>query len=106
MQGPKLSASQTQSVTRGTVITLEKLRANDYFLLFWKEILTKSKQLDINEPVLGRKRKVSQRIEDCYSRSLIGFFHEKGFARQIYFDVLDLLLNAIKSRFNQEDYKR
>ena len=104
MQGPKLSASQTQSVTRGTVITLTVIY--DYFLLFWKEILTESKQLDINEPVLGRKRKVSQRIEDCYSRSLIGFFHEKGFARQIYFDVLDLLLNAIKSRFNQEDYKR
>ena len=104
MQGPKLSASQTQSVTRGTVITLTVIY--DYFLLFWKEILTESKQLDINEPVLGRKRKVSQRIEDCYSRSLIGFFHEKGFARQIYFDVLDLLLNAMKSRFNQEDYKR
>ena len=104
MQGPKLSASQTQSVTRGTVITLTVIY--DYFLLFWKEILTELKQLDINEPVLGRKRKVSQRIEDCYSRSLIGFFHEKGFARQIYFDVLDLLLNAIKSRFNQEDYKR
>ena len=104
MQGPKLSASQTQSVTRGTVITLTVIY--DYFLLFWKEILTESKQLDINELVLGRKRKVSQRIEDCYSRSLIGFFHEKGFARQIYFDVLDLLLNAIKSRFNQEDYKR
>ena len=89
MQSPKVSASQAQSITRQIVITLEKLQAHDYFLLFWKEILTESKQLDINEPVLKRKRKVSKRIEDCYSRSLIGFFHEKieGFALQIYFDL-------------------
>ena len=55
-------------------------------MLFWKVILTESKQLDIDEPVLEIKKKASRRIEDCYSRSLIGFFHEKfeGFARQIY----------------------
>ena len=40
--------------------------------------------------------------------SSIDFFHEKfdDFARQIYFEVLDLLINAIKNRFEQEDYKR
>ena len=54
------------------------------------------------------KKKVFQRIEDGYSRSSIGFFHEKqeGFARQLYFEVLDLRINAIKNRFEQEDYKR
>ena len=77
LQSPKPSASQAQSITRETAITLEKLRDDDYFLLFWKEILTESKQLDIDEPVLGRKRKASRRIEGCYSSSLIGFFHEK-----------------------------
>ena len=77
-------------------------------MLFWKEVLTESRQLDIDEPALGRKRKASRRIEDDYSHSSIGFFHEKfeDFARQIYFEVLDLLINAIKNRFEQEDYKR
>ena len=60
LQSPKLSASQAQSITRETVITLEKLRDDDYFLLFWKEILTESKQLYIDEPALGRKPKAPQ----------------------------------------------
>ena len=103
MLSPKLSTSQAQSITRQTVITLEKLRDDDCLLLLWKEVLIESKQLDIDEPALGSKRKASRRIEDCYSRSSMGFFQEKfeGFARQIYFDVLDLLVNAIKNRFEQ-----
>ena len=42
LQSPKISASQPQSITRETVITLEELRDDDYFLLFWKEVLTES----------------------------------------------------------------
>ena len=64
------SASQAQSITRETVITLEKLRDDDYFLLFWKEILTESKQLDIDAPALERKRKASRRIFDMVLFSL------------------------------------
>ena len=76
-QSLKLSASQAQSIARKTVIALEKLRDDDYFLLFWKEVLTESRQLDIDEPALRRKREASRRIEDDYSHSWIGFFHEK-----------------------------
>ena len=64
------SASQAQSITRETVITLEKLRDDDYSLLFWKEILTESKQLDIDAPALERKRKASRRIFDMVLFSL------------------------------------
>ena len=108
LQSPKLFASQAQSIAQKTVITLEKLRNDDYFLLFWKEVLTELRQLDINESALGRKRKTSRRIEDDYSDSSIGFFHEKfeDFARQIYFEVLDSLIYLIKNRFEQEEYKR
>ena len=56
LQSSKISAAQAQSIARKTVITLEKLQNRDYFLLFWKEVLTESKQLNIDEPALGRKR--------------------------------------------------
>ena len=62
LQNPKLSASQTQSITRETFIALEKLRDDDY-LLFWKEILTESKQLYIDEPALVRKTKAPQQYK-------------------------------------------
>ena len=82
LKSPKLSTSQAQSITQETFITLEELRDDDDFLLFLKEVLTESKQLDIDDLALGRKMKVTQRIEDGYSRSSVGFFHEKfeGFA--------------------------
>ena len=106
LQTPKLSASQAKSIARKTLITLEKLGGDDYFLLFWKDVLTQFRQLDIDEPPLGRKRKASRRIEDDYSHFSIGFLHEKfeDFAQQIYFEVLDLLINGIKNRFEQEGY--
>ena len=63
LQSSKLFASQAQSITRETVVILEKLRDDDYFLLFWKEILTEPKQLDIDEPILGGKRKASRRTK-------------------------------------------
>ena len=53
----KLFASQPQSIARKTVITLENLRDDDYFFLLWKEVLNESRQLDIDEPALGRKWK-------------------------------------------------
>ena len=76
-------------------------------MLFWTEVLTELKQLDIDEPVLGRKRKASRRIEDDYSHSAIIYLNKKfkDSTQQIYFEVLDLLINAIKSRFEQKDYK-
>ena len=69
MQSLKLSAPQAQSITRETVITLGKLRDDRYFLLFWEEVLSEWKQLDIDELVLGKKRKAFRRIEDGFSRS-------------------------------------
>ena len=74
-----------------TVITLEKLRDYDYFLLYWKEVLIYSKYSSTDEPVLGRKIKASQQNEDDYSRSQSVFFHEKleDFDQQIHFEILD-----------------
>ena len=47
-----------------TFTTSEKLRDDYYFLLSLKEVSIESKQLGIDEPALGQKKKASQRIED------------------------------------------
>ena len=107
LQNPKLSASQTQSITRETFYHLRKTTRRWLFavsqrnfnwvetIIYWWARLSKK-----NESV--------PTIQDCYCCSSVGFFHEKfeGFAQQIYFDVLSLPINAIENRFEQEDYKR
>ena len=54
---------------------------------------------------LRKKKESVPTNRKCYSRSPIGFFHEKfeDFSRQIHFKVLDLLINVIKNRFIQGD---
>ena len=54
---PKPLLLIVQSIVQETVITLENLWEGDYFLLFWKEVLTESKQLDTDDPILGIKGK-------------------------------------------------
>ena len=71
LKSPKLCAAQAQSKGEETVIiTLEKLRVNNLFLLFWKN---KFKHLDTDERALSRKEKASRRIKENYSRSLNDF---------------------------------
>ena len=40
LQSPKLSASKAQSIARESIIALEKLRDDNSFLVFWKDVLT------------------------------------------------------------------
>ena len=76
---------------------MKKLRDGDFFLLFWNKVLTESKQLDIDEPALERKRKASWWIRDVYNGSLNNFFHE-NFEGSLWQIVLDFLINAIRNR--------
>jgi len=60
-------------------------------------------ELDVQEPVLPRRRKAPRRSEigtgDCAFPDT-----PKEFLRQHYFEVLDLIVNFIKDRFNQPGY--
>ena len=59
-------------------------------MLFWKEVLTELRQLDIDAPALGRKRKALRRIEDDYQEKI------EDFAWQIYFEFWIYLLMQSK----------
>ena len=76
---------------------MKKLRDEDLFWLFWNKVLTESKQLDIDEPALERKRKASWWIRDVYNGSLNDFFPE-NFEGSLWQIVLDFLINAIRNR--------
>ena len=63
LQQPKLSSVEGHSVAMLTVKTLENLRTNDKFNLFWQKVEKTGDQLDVDGPQLARRRKVPRRFE-------------------------------------------
>eukprot|EP00731_Ephydatia_muelleri_P015790 Em0009g214a len=63
LKQPKLSSVEGHDIAMLTVKTLEGLRTENDFELFWQKIEKLRIQFDIDEPLLPRKRKVPQRFE-------------------------------------------
>lgn len=47
-----------------TVCTLQSLRSDDTFSLFWTKVIKMARVLEVNDPVLPRHRKRPSRYED------------------------------------------
>ena len=104
LQRSDLSAAEGQELARMTVTTLEGLRNDQSFDSFWKLVLKKKHNYDVDDPELPRRRKRPARYEPGSAEA---HFHDdpKGFFRQIFYEVLDLLTAGIRSRFDQPGYK-
>jgi len=93
-----MSAAEGQKIADMTVHTVNSIRTDDNFLLFWKLIKQKASDLNINQPVLPRQRKCPRIYEDGASE---GKF-PGGF---MYFEALDLVVCGIKGCLDQPWYK-
>ena len=102
LQHKSLSAAEGQMIADMTCRTIQKLRDDDSFDLFWLKVTKTSESLDI-EPLLPRQRKRPRRYEDGLAD---GEFHGdvKVYFRQHYFEAIDLIVNCIKDRFQQPGY--
>jgi len=63
LQKKDLSAIEGQRVAGLVKATLQSMRSTDQFDLFWKVLTRKAEKLNIDEPVLPRKRRAPRRIE-------------------------------------------
>ena len=99
-----MSAVEGQSVANMSVKTLQTMRSDTQFDLFWAKVISSACELNINEPSLPRKRKLPSHYEPGISSPT---FPEtpKDYYRQIYFNSLDYTMSCIESRFNQPGYK-
>ncbi len=104
LQHAHLSAAEGQEVAKLTVETLQSLRCENNFDLFWQKVDVYMNDLNVNEPTLPRRRKAPQRYEICHSEP---FFSAtpKEFYRRFYYEALDLVINSISRRFDQPGYK-
>ena len=87
-----------------TVETLDSICNDASFHHFWQFTKKKAESLDIEEPRLPKQRKTPKRFDDGTSA---GEFNSSpvSFYKQIYYEVLDLMINSIKQRFNQPGYQ-
>ena len=100
------SASEAQELAKMTVKTLNRIRNDESFKLFWQRVLQESKKREVNEPQLARKRRAPKRIEECIGGTAQPEFQTsvKDSYRMIYYEALDLVTSCIKNRFDQQDY--
>ena len=99
-----MSAAEGQKVADMTIRTLQSIRSDENFQLFWSLINQKASSLDIDEPVLPRQRKRPRQYEDGASE---GDFPEsvESLYRHTYYKALDLIVSGIKAHFDQPGYK-
>ena len=103
LQHKELSASESQEVARLTVRTLGTMRNESSFDLFWKKLEMDRTRFEVDEPVLPRKRKCPERFEVGTAGGVHPASPKIHFLQQ-YYEALDLIINCIKSRFDQPGY--
>lgn len=69
LQAEDLCAAQAQAIAQNTALTLEEIRYDENFDLFWSDVNQKTNVLDVEEPVLSRKRRPQSRIDDFYGKA-------------------------------------
>lgn len=99
------SASEGYLVAQQTKQAIMLMRNDESYDLFCKKVLTLASADEINvaEPVLPRKKRVPSRYEDGNAPPE---FHSslRDMYRQVYYEAIDLLVQTIEDRFDQQGY--
>jgi hypothetical protein len=103
LQSKTISACEGQRLVSITLTTLEKIRSDDCFDLFWDYIEVKRSSVTVAPPALPRRRKAPRRFEIGEATPDYPTTAEDHY-RRIYFEAIDLVVGCIKDRFNQKGY--
>ena len=103
LQHKDMSATEGQEVANLSVKTLQHMRDESTFNLFWAMVQQLASKDDIREPSLPRRRKAPQRFEVGSSEPEHPSSPEEYY-RQMYYEALDLVINCIQRRFDQTGY--
>ena len=109
LQATQLSAVEAQSISRATVSTLQSIRTDEHFDLFYAKVKKFAEVHDVSEPSLPRRRNPPpQRIDMYFGATQDAPRHpetpQDDFRRK-YFEAVDGIIECIKDRFDQEDYQ-
>ena len=77
------------------------LRSNSNFDEFWSEVKGKAEELDVDEPVLPRKRRAPRHFDPTSSTTHADNSLE-DFYRRFYYEVIDTIIGEIGHRFDSD----
>ena len=103
LQSTKMSAAEGQHIARLTLTTLSKIRSSSSYLLFWDKAKVDAQKLEIDGPVLPRKRK-PPRDREVGSGEGDQSSLPVDYYRSIYYETLDTVMASVTDRFDQEGY--
>lgn len=104
LQNQSLSAAEGQQSANLTVKTLQSIRTDQMFDLFWEKATMSADKLSLDPPSLPRKRRCPSRFETGLAEPE---YHDspKSLFKASYFEALDFVTTSIKERFNQPGYE-
>ncbi|XP_065886227.1 zinc finger MYM-type protein 1-like [Dysidea avara] len=104
LQKKDISAAEGQHVASLVKTTLQTMRSESSFSLFWQVLSIKAQKLNIGEPTLPRKRKAPKIFEVGIGEAGFHVNVEEHY-RAIYYEALDLIIQCIDDRFDQVGYR-
>ena len=104
LQNESMSAAEGQVIAKLTIKTLEKMRSEDNFKMFFQLVETLRVSTDTEEPCLPRRKRAPSHIEVGEGVGYHAASTEEHFRTQ-YYEALDLAIAGIKDRFDQPGYE-
>ena len=100
----RLATAEGQEVAEIVVQTLQRMCTDECFHGFWQRVAKQAEDLHLPEAQLPQRRKVPRRFgvgdaEPEHPATPYDYF------KWISYEALDLIINCIKSKFNQPGYK-
>ena len=102
LQSPELCAADCHALANDTLKTLENLKSYENFSKLWDKIKTQASSLDVDEPILPRKRKRPARYDNGTPN--LEFDTVEKYYQHFYIEAFDLIINSIRRRFDQPGF--
>ena len=104
LQKKTISAAEGQQVARMVINTLQSIRNEESYNLFWQKVLHFCECNDMQKAQLPCPRKLPARYDDGLSRHHIPASPKEHY-RQLYFEAIDNAIGCLTNRFDQAGYK-
>lgn len=93
MQKESVTAAEGEKMATLTVQTLQTMRNDEQFALFWEKVKKRQHDLKIYEPQLPRKKRIPKRLDD--GSQPYNPVSVEDMYRKYHFEALDLAVNCI-----------